>query len=35
MDKRKIRDIIRLAGALCFSFIYIPHLVCCLGGGKN
>ena len=33
MNKRKIRDILRLIGALCFSVIYIPHLVCFVRGG--
>lgn len=27
MDKRKIRDALRLAGALLFSWLYIPHLL--------
>lgn len=27
MDKRKIRDILRLLGALLWSWIYIPHLL--------
>lgn len=27
MDKRKIRDSLRLAGALLFSWLYIPHLL--------
>ena len=35
MDKKKIRDRIRLVGALCFSFIYIPHLICCAWGAKK
>ena len=33
MNKRKIRDVLRLIGALCFSVIYIPHLVCFVQGG--
>lgn len=36
MDKRKIRDILRLGGALCFSALYIPHIISyAVGGGKN
>lgn len=37
MNKRKIRDILRLAGALLFSWIYIPHLLVfmAIGGGKR
>lgn len=35
MDKRKIRDVLRLTGALLFSWLYIPHLIAFLviGGG--
>ena len=37
MDKRKIRDALRLAGALLFSWLYIPHLLVfmVIGGGKR
>ena len=38
MDKRKLRDSIYLCGALLFSVLYIPHLMCYLmltGGGKT
>ena len=37
MDKRKIRDSLRLAGALLFSWLYIPHLLVfmVIGGGKR
>ena len=36
MNKRKIRDLLRLISALCFSLIYMPHLICyAIGGGKN
>lgn len=28
MNKREIRDILRLVGAICFSPIYVPHLLC-------
>lgn len=38
MESKKIiiRDIIRLTSALCFSFLYIPHLLAYqLGGGKK
>ena len=37
MDKRKIRDSLRLAGALLFSWLYIPHLFVfmVIGGGKR
>ena len=34
MDKRKIRDSLRLVGALLFCWLYIPHfLMYVLGGG--
>ena len=37
MDKRKIRDSLRLAGALLFSWLYIPHLLVfmAIGAGKE
>ena len=37
MDKRKIRDSLRLAGALCFSWLYIPHILVfmSIGGCKR
>ena len=36
MNKRKIRDILRMLGALCFAFIYFPHIVVyALGGAKS
>lgn len=36
MDKRKIRDVLRLIGALLFSWLYLPHLFAFLaGGGKR
>ena len=36
MNKRKIRDILRLFGAVAFSWLYIPHLaVYVLGRGKK
>ena len=37
MDKRKIRDSLRLAGALFFSWLYIPHILVfmAIGGGKK
>ena len=38
MNKRKIRDILRLLGAIVFSWLYIPHLfayVIFLVGGKR
>lgn len=37
MDKRKIRDILRLLGAVVFFWIYIPHLMVYIlcGGGKR
>ncbi len=28
MDKRLIRDRLRLAGAICFSWLYVPALLC-------
>lgn len=28
MDKRKLRDILRLTGCLLFGWLYIPHLLC-------
>lgn len=36
MNKRKIRDGLRLIGALLFSWLYLPHLaVYAVGGGKK
>ena len=37
MDKRKIRDVLRLSGALLFSWLYIPHYIAFLviGGGRR
>ena len=37
MNKRKIRDCLRLFGAICFSWLYIPHFLVFLviGGGKK
>lgn len=37
MDKRKIRDVLRLSGALLFSWLYIPHLIAffATGGSKR
>ena len=37
MDKRKIRDSLRLAGAMLFGWLYIPHLLVFMGigGGKR
>lgn len=37
MDKRKIRDILRLIGSICFSWLYIPHIIAftLIGGGKR
>lgn len=36
MNKRKIRDSLRLIGALLFSWLYLPHLaVYAIGGGKK
>lgn len=36
MNRRKIRDGLRLFSAIVFSWLYIPHLVVyALGGGKN
>ena len=36
MDKREIRDYLRLSKALIFSWLYIPHLlVYFVGGGRN
>lgn len=37
MDKRLIRDSLRLVSALLFSFLYIPHYLCFIvsGGGKS
>lgn len=32
MDKRKIRDTLRLCGSLLFGWLYIPHLI--MGGGN-
>lgn len=35
MDKRKIRDVLRLLGALLFSLLYLPHILVfmAIGGG--
>ena len=35
--KRKLRDVLRLSGALLFFWLYIPHLIVVLaiGGGKT
>lgn len=35
MDKRKIRDLLRLIGALCFSVLYVPHIICYVVGRDN
>lgn len=37
MDKRKIRDSLRLAGAMLFNWLYIPHLLVfmVIGGAKE
>ena len=36
MNQRKIRDSLRLMGALLFSWLYLPHLaVYAIGGGKK
>ena len=37
MNKRKIRDCLRLFGAICFSWLYIPHFLVFLviGGGEK
>lgn len=36
MNKRKIRDILRLICSICFSWLYIPHIIAftVLGGKK-
>ena len=33
--KRKLRDVLRLSGALLFFWVYLPHLIAyfLLGGG--
>ena len=33
MDKRKIRDSLRLAGTMLFSWLYIPHLLVFMATG--
>lgn len=35
MDKRKIRDSLRLTGAILFSWLYIPHIVLYVVAGKK
>lgn len=35
MDKRKIRDCLRLMGAVCFAWLYVPHLAVYLSAGKK
>lgn len=34
-NKRKIRDGLRLFGAICFSWLYVPHFLAfmVMGGG--
>ncbi len=34
MNKKKIRDSLRLFGAVVFSWLYIPHLMIYVIGGK-
>lgn len=36
MDRRKIRDFLRLTGAICFLWLYIPHFIAlvAMGGVK-
>lgn len=33
MDKRKVRDLLRLLGTVLFSWLYIPHYIAFLGIG--
>ena len=33
MNKRKIRDILRLICSICFSWLYIPHIIAFTWGG--
>lgn len=36
MNKKKIRDSLRLFGAVVFSWLYIPHLmIYVIGGGEK
>ena len=35
MDKRFIRDNLRMLGAVCFFWLYIPHVIVYLWGGKK
>ena len=35
MNKKKIRDILNLCGAILFSWLYIPHIMVYAGGGEE
>lgn len=35
MNKKKIRDILNLCGAILFSWLYIPHIMVYAGGGRK
>lgn len=35
INKRKIRDCLRLAGAIVFSWLYIPHMISYIVAGKK
>ena len=35
MDKRILRDSLRLMGAVCFAWLYVPHLIVYLFAGKK
>ncbi len=36
MNKRKVRDVLRLVSAMLFLIIYLPHLFCyAIGEAKN
>ena len=35
MNQRKIRDLLRLLGAILFFWLYVPHLIAyAVGGGQ-
>ena len=35
MNQRKIRDLLRLLGAILFFWLYVPHLIAYAVGGAN
>ena len=35
MNKRKIRDILRLICSICFSWLYVPHIIAYTVSGEG